>query len=117
MGGFVVPHSDKHLILRGYTSPLGSAIRQKVSNLIVGQRGGPPRWRGVRGPRSAPVEGEHELFGFLTTEANAVVAPIHPKAVPVILRSAEEADRWLEAETAHATSACRPLRWTDPTRN
>jgi hypothetical protein len=23
----------------------------------------------VRGPKSAPVEGEHELFGFLTTEA------------------------------------------------
>src|SRR5208283_1203132 len=23
-------------------------------------------WHGVRGPKSAPVEGEHELFGFLT---------------------------------------------------
>jgi putative SOS response-associated peptidase YedK len=33
-------------------------------------------WRGVRGPKSAPVEGTHELFGFLTTEANATVAPI-----------------------------------------
>ena len=43
------------------------------------------RWHGVRGPKSAPVEGEHELFGFLTTEANAIVAPIHPKAMPVIL--------------------------------
>ena len=21
-------------------------------------------WRGVRGPKSAPVEGQHELFGF-----------------------------------------------------
>jgi putative SOS response-associated peptidase YedK len=38
------------------------------------------RWRGVRGPKSAAVEGEHELFGFLTTDANAIVAPIHPKA-------------------------------------
>jgi hypothetical protein len=37
-------------------------------------------WRGVRGPKSAPIDGEHELFGFLTTEANAIVAPIHPKA-------------------------------------
>ena len=36
------------------------------------------RWRGVRGPKSAPVEGEHELFGFLTTEANAIVAPTYP---------------------------------------
>ena len=39
-------------------------------------------WRSVRGPKSAPVDGQHELFGFLTTEANAVVAPIHPKAMP-----------------------------------
>jgi putative SOS response-associated peptidase YedK len=38
------------------------------------------------GPKSAPVEGPtHELFGFLTTEANAIVAPIHSKAMPVIL--------------------------------
>jgi putative SOS response-associated peptidase YedK len=39
-------------------------------------------WRGIRGPKSAPVEGEHELFAFLTTEANAVVAPVHPKPCP-----------------------------------
>jgi putative SOS response-associated peptidase YedK len=38
----------------------------------------------VRGPKSALVDGEHELFGFLMTEANAVVAPIHPKAMPAI---------------------------------
>jgi putative SOS response-associated peptidase YedK len=50
-------------------------------------------WRGVRGPKSAPIEGEHELFGFLTTVANAVVAPIHPKAMPVILTSPAEVDR------------------------
>jgi putative SOS response-associated peptidase YedK len=37
------------------------------------------RWRGVRGPKSAPVEGEHELYGFLTTSANAIVAAIHPR--------------------------------------
>jgi putative SOS response-associated peptidase YedK len=30
------------------------------------------RWQGVRGPKSALVEGEHELFGFLTTEPNAI---------------------------------------------
>jgi putative SOS response-associated peptidase YedK len=38
-------------------------------------------WRGVRGPKNAPVDGQHELFDFLTTEPNAVVAPIHPKAM------------------------------------
>jgi hypothetical protein len=28
------------------------------------------RWRGVRGPKSAPFAGDHELFGFLTTNAH-----------------------------------------------
>ena len=36
-------------------------------------------WHGVRGPKSAPVEGRHELFGFLTTEANAIVALFTPR--------------------------------------
>src|SRR5208337_291588 len=40
-------------------------------------------WRGTRGPKSALVDGDHELFGFLTTDANAIVAPIYPKAMPV----------------------------------
>ena len=67
------------------------------------------RWRGIRGPKSAPVEGRHELFGFLTTEANAIVAPIHPKAMPVILTTPDEFDRWLEGDTADALSLQRPL--------
>jgi putative SOS response-associated peptidase YedK len=66
-------------------------------------------WRGVRGPKDAPVEGEHELFGFLTTEANAIVAPIHPKAMPVILTTTEEFDLWLEGETVEALKLQRPL--------
>src|SRR5271166_1987280 len=55
-------------------------------------------WRGVRGPKSAPIEGEHELFGFLTTEPNAIVTPIHPKAMPVILTDPGEIDLWLSVE-------------------
>ncbi len=66
-------------------------------------------WRGVRGPKSAPVDGKHKLFGFLTTEANAVVAPIHPKAMPVILTTPAEVDQWLTAETADALALQRPL--------
>jgi putative SOS response-associated peptidase YedK len=68
------------------------------------------RWRGVRGPKSTPIEGEHELFGFLTTDANAVVAPIHPKAMPVILTKAEEVDLWLAADAPKALELQRPLR-------
>jgi putative SOS response-associated peptidase YedK len=66
-------------------------------------------WRGVRGPKSAPVEGRHDLFGFLTTDANAIVAPIHPKAMPVILTTAAEIDQWLEGETVDALELQRPL--------
>jgi putative SOS response-associated peptidase YedK len=66
-------------------------------------------WRGVGGPKSAPVEGDHELFGFLTTEANAIAAPIHEKAMPVILTTPAEVDQWLQAETADALALQRPL--------
>ena len=59
----------------------------------------------MRGPKSAPVEGDHELFGFLTTEANAIVAPVHAKAMPVILTTPDEVDTWLEAETSRRTGA------------
>jgi putative SOS response-associated peptidase YedK len=67
------------------------------------------RWRGVRGPKSALVDGNHELFGFLTTEANAIVAPVHPKAMPVILTTPEVVDLWLEGETIAALKLQRPL--------
>ena len=56
-----------------------------------------------------PVEGQHELFGFLTTEANAIVAPIHPKVMPVILTTPAEVDLWLGADTPDALELQRPL--------
>ena len=52
--------------------------------------------------------GQHELFGFLTTEANAIVAPIHPKAMPVILTSPDEVELWLEEEMPKALKLQRP---------
>jgi putative SOS response-associated peptidase YedK len=42
-------------------------------------------WTGTRGTKAKPIEGTHQLYGFLTTEPNAVVAPVHAKAMPVIL--------------------------------
>ena len=35
------------------------------------------------------------LYAFLTTEPNGVVAPIHPKAMPVILTTPDECARWM----------------------
>ena len=41
--------------------------------------------------------------------ANGVVAPVHAKAMPVILRNAEECDAWLTADQAEALTMQRPL--------
>jgi putative SOS response-associated peptidase YedK len=45
----------------------------------------------------------------LTTEANAEVAPIHPKAMPVILTTEDEVDVWLNAPAPVALELQRPL--------
>lgn len=66
-------------------------------------------WRGRRGTKSNPVEGEHQLFGFLTTDANAEVSAIHPKAMPVILTHPDEIDTWMTAPAEEALKLQRPL--------
>ena len=50
-------------------------------------------FNGDRGTKSKPVPGPHQVYGFLTTSPNAVVAPIHPKAMPVILHDRRRAGR------------------------
>jgi putative SOS response-associated peptidase YedK len=42
-------------------------------------------FNGDRGTKSKPIPGPHQVYGFLTTAPNSIVAPIHPKAMPVIL--------------------------------
>ena len=66
-------------------------------------------WKGTRGTKVNPVEGKHQLFGFLTTEANDVVGAIHPKAMPVILTKETEIEQWMTAPAEDALNLQRPL--------
>ncbi|MBB3288143.1 MULTISPECIES: SOS response-associated peptidase [unclassified Rhizobium] len=66
-----------------------------------------PQWRSVRKVKEGEIT--VDLFGFLTTEPNGVVAPIHQKAMPAILRNQDEVETWLTAPWQEAKALQRPL--------
>lgn len=65
-------------------------------------------WTGVRGPKSAQVDGEHLLFAFLTCAPNVTVGAIHAKAMPVMLKPEQWMD-WLTAPTEGALTMAQPF--------
>lgn len=64
-------------------------------------------WKSVRKVREG--ETTNDLFAFLTTDPNTEVAAIHPKAMPVILRTQDEIEQWMTASANDAFKLQRPL--------
>ncbi len=65
------------------------------------------RWTSVRKVKEG--ETTNDVFGFLTTAPNAEVGAIHPKAMPVILRTLEEIDVWMTEPWLEAAKMQRAL--------
>lgn len=66
-------------------------------------------WRHWKGPLKQGEEAvEMDVYAFLTTSPNEVVAQIHPTRMPVILGSQDECDTWLEGSPEEAFQLVRP---------
>ena len=50
----------------------------------------------------------HRLYSILTTEPNGVVLPVHDKAMPVMLMTAEDVDVWLNGTLEEALKLQKP---------
>lgn len=64
-------------------------------------------WTSVRKVKEG--ETTNDLYAFLTTEPNAEVGAIHPKAMPVILTTHDEVEIWMTAPVEEALKLQRPL--------
>ncbi len=66
-----------------------------------------PHWTSVRKLKDG--ETTDDLFAFLTTDPNAEVRAVHPKAMPVILTNPDDWHIWLTAPWTDARLLQKPL--------
>jgi putative SOS response-associated peptidase YedK len=65
-------------------------------------------WRGTRGTKANPIEGNHTLFSFLTTEPNAEAGVLRKKAMPVCLLTEQDRELWMRSDVEDALTLQRP---------
>ena len=65
-------------------------------------------WSGHRGTKANPADGDHLLYSFLTTKPNVIVAPVHPKAMPVLILDQAARETWLNGSIEEALALQRP---------
>jgi putative SOS response-associated peptidase YedK len=124
--GVPPPPKGDHVVtnVRNLASPfwIGTLRHTKFRCLVPATRF--QEWGGTKGARtqhwfsvpSTPVfafagiwrDSEVASFAVLTTEANALVAPVHPKAMPVILHP-EDYELWLAGDWKQAQRLASPF--------
>jgi putative SOS response-associated peptidase YedK len=97
--------SENEKLADGKASPVWFALNEERPLAVFA--GIWTNWTSVRKVKEG--ETTNDLFAFLTTDANQEVGAIHPKAMPVILTTADEIEQWMTAPAEEALQLQRPL--------
>jgi putative SOS response-associated peptidase YedK len=95
------PHGSKHPIA-GNKDIVWFAL--DPSRRLLSFAGIGTEWEGARGTKSNPIDGKHLTYAFLTCPPNVVVAPVHAKAIPLILTTPKECLVWMRAPWEEAAA-------------